>query len=40
LAANLLCAEMGAQIFRVHDVADHRGAFSVKAALGGGPAQE
>lgn len=33
LAANLLCAEKGAQIFRVHDVADHRGAFSVMAAL-------
>lgn len=39
LAANLLCAEMGAQIFRVHDVADHRGAFGVKAALCGAPAQ-
>ena len=40
LAANLLCAEKGAQIFRVHDVADHRGAFSVMAALHDASAQE
>lgn len=39
LAANLLCAEKGAQIFRVHDVADHRGAFGVMAALRDTPAQ-
>ena len=39
LAANLLCAEKGAQIFRVHDVADHRGAFSVMAALHDASAQ-
>jgi dihydropteroate synthase len=29
LAANLLAAEDGAQIFRVHDVAEHRAAFEV-----------
>jgi len=34
LAANLFCAGKGAQIFRVHDVADHRAAFGVLAALG------
>jgi dihydropteroate synthase len=39
LAANLLSAEKGAQIFRVHDVADHRGAFSVMAALHDASAQ-
>ena len=38
LAANLACAEKGAQIFRIHDVADHRGAFAVRAALCDGPA--
>jgi dihydropteroate synthase len=35
LAANLACAGKGAQIFRVHDVADHCGAFAVQAALSG-----
>jgi dihydropteroate synthase len=33
LAANLVCAWKGAQMFRVHDVADHRAAFGVLAAL-------
>lgn len=39
LAANLLAAAAGAQIFRVHDVAEHRAAFEVFAALGGAPAK-
>ena len=39
LAAHLLCAEKGAQIFRVHDVAAHLGAFSVMAALHDASAQ-
>ncbi|MGJ0508979.1 MAG: dihydropteroate synthase [Methylocystis sp.] len=39
LAANLLTAASGAGIFRVHDVAEHRAAFEVFAALGGGTAK-
>lgn len=39
LAANLLTATAGAGIFRVHDVAEHRAAFEVFAALGGGTAK-
>jgi dihydropteroate synthase len=35
LAANLIAAGAGAQIFRVHDVAEHRAAFEVFTALGG-----
>ncbi|MGE5293278.1 MAG: dihydropteroate synthase [Solirubrobacterales bacterium] len=35
LAANLLAAQAGAQIFRVHDVAEHRAAFEVLSTLGG-----
>lgn len=35
LAANLLAAADGAQIFRVHDVAEHRAAFEVLATLRG-----
>lgn len=34
LAANLLAAAAGAQVFRVHDVAEHRAAFEVFATLG------
>jgi dihydropteroate synthase len=36
LAANLLAAREGAEIFRVHDVAEHRAAFAVLATLGAG----
>jgi dihydropteroate synthase len=39
LAANLIAAGEGAQIFRVHDVAEHRAAFEVFSALGGAPAK-
>lgn len=39
LAANLLAAEDGAQIFRVHDVAEHRAAFEVFSTLRGAPAK-
>lgn len=35
IAANLIAAGAGAQIFRVHDVAEHRAAFEVLAALSG-----
>lgn len=35
LAANLLAAAAGAQIFRVHDVAEHRAAFSVLSTIRG-----
>lgn len=35
LAANLIAAAEGAQIFRVHDVAEHRAAFDVLSALRG-----
>ncbi len=34
LAANLVAAQAGAQIFRVHDVAEHRAAFEVLSTLG------
>jgi dihydropteroate synthase len=34
LAANLLTAAQGAQIFRVHDVAEHKAAFEVLSILG------
>jgi dihydropteroate synthase len=34
LAANLLMAAEGAQIFRVHDVAEHKAAFEVLSILG------
>jgi dihydropteroate synthase len=34
LAANLLMATEGAQIFRVHDVAEHKAAFEVLSILG------
>lgn len=40
LAANIVCAGNGAQIFRVHDVADHRGAFAVQATLSNNPATQ
>ena len=33
LAANLLAARDGAQVFRVHDAAEHRAAFEVLATL-------
>ncbi len=33
IAANMLAAAAGAQIFRVHDVAEHRAAFEVFSAL-------
>ena len=36
LAANLLAAQAGAQIFRVHDAAEHKAVFAVLAALGAG----
>ncbi len=39
LAANLIAAGEGAQIFRVHDVAEHRAAFEVFSALGGASAR-
>lgn len=39
VAANLVAAEAGARIFRVHDVAEHRAAFEVLAALAGAPAK-
>ena len=35
LAANLIAATEGAEIFRVHDVLEHRGAFDVLSALKG-----
>ncbi|MEK8091734.1 dihydropteroate synthase [Methylocystis sp. IM3] len=35
IAANVMAAGAGAQIFRVHDVAEHRAAFEVFAALRG-----
>lgn len=38
IAANLLAAADGAQIFRVHDVAEHRAAFEVFRALRCAPA--
>jgi len=37
LAANLLAARDGAQVFRVHDVAEHRAAFEVLRILAGPP---
>ncbi|MGD9545379.1 MAG: dihydropteroate synthase [Methylocystis sp.] len=37
LAANLLAARDGAQVFRVHDAADHRAAFEVLRILGARP---
>jgi dihydropteroate synthase len=36
IAANLIAAQAGAQIFRVHDVSEHRAAFEVFEALRGG----
>ncbi|WP_442754951.1 dihydropteroate synthase [Methylocystis sp. JAN1] len=39
LAANLLAAGDGAQIFRVHDVAEHRAAFEVFSCLRAAPAK-
>lgn len=39
LAANLIAAGDGAQIFRVHDVAEHRAAFEVFSALRAAPAK-
>ncbi|WP_457795479.1 dihydropteroate synthase [Methylocystis sp. S23] len=39
LAANLVAAGAGAQIFRVHDVAEHRAAFEVFSALRAAPAK-
>ncbi|MFO1117023.1 MAG: dihydropteroate synthase [Beijerinckiaceae bacterium] len=36
LAANLACATRGARIFRVHDVADHKAAFTVLDAIDNG----
>jgi dihydropteroate synthase len=36
LAADLLAAQAGAQIFRVHDVAEHKAVFAVLAALENG----
>jgi dihydropteroate synthase len=39
LAANLIVAGDGAQIFRVHDVAEHRAAFEVFSALRAAPAK-
>lgn len=38
LAANLVAAMEGAQVFRVHDVAEHRAAFAVLRAIRGEPA--
>jgi len=35
LAANLLAAQAGAQVFRVHDAAEHKAAFSVLQTLRG-----
>jgi dihydropteroate synthase len=40
IAANLIAAGDGAQIFRVHDVVEHRAAFEVFAALRGQPAKD
>lgn len=40
LAANLIAAGDGAQIFRVHDVLEHRAAFEVFSALRGAPERE
>lgn len=37
LAANLIAAGAGAQIFRVHDVVEHRAAFEVFSTLRGAP---
>ncbi|WP_424361177.1 dihydropteroate synthase [Methylocystis parvus] len=39
LAANLIAAGDGAQMFRVHDVAEHRAAFEVFSALRAAPAK-
>jgi len=39
LAANLMAAGDGAQIFRVHDVLEHRAAFEVFSALRSAPAR-
>jgi dihydropteroate synthase len=39
LAANVIAAGEGAQIFRVHDVAEHRAAFEVCSALRGASAK-
>jgi dihydropteroate synthase len=39
IAANLIAAEDGAQIFRVHDVAEHRAAFGVFSTLRGAQAK-
>jgi dihydropteroate synthase len=39
LAANLIAAGDGAQMFRVHDVAEHRAAFEVFSALRATPAR-
>jgi dihydropteroate synthase len=39
LAANLVAADDGAGIFRVHDVAEHRAAFEVFSALRAAPAK-
>ncbi|QGM99517.1 dihydropteroate synthase [Methylocystis parvus] len=39
LAANLIAAGEGAQIFRVHDVTEHRAAFHVFSALRAAPAK-
>lgn len=39
IAANLIAAGAGAQIFRVHDVAEHRAAFEVFSILGRVPAK-
>ncbi len=40
IAANMLAARDGAQIFRVHDAAEHRAAFQVLQALRDFPARE
>ncbi len=40
LAANLIAAVDGAEIFRVHDVAEHRAAFEVFSALRRAPVEE
>ncbi|MDP3068094.1 MAG: hypothetical protein Q8M72_05425, partial [Methylocystis sp.] len=37
LAANLLAARDGAQVFRVHDAAEHRAAFDVMRILAARP---
>lgn len=36
IAANLLAAQAGAHVFRVHDAADHKAAFTVFEAIRGG----